>query len=106
MTMLLEKEAQRDIQLLRRAWENKSTFAFLPEKTGVGHEWIEKSLSVLPDGLKNGHFVLLTSGTTGTPKLVIGQRQRSENLAATLHRLQESEPVEETVLALPLSYSY
>ena len=106
MTTLLEKEAQRDIQLLRRAWENKSTFAFLTEKTGVGHEWIEKSLSLLPDEMKNGHFVLLTSGTTGAPKLVIGQRQRSEKLAATLHQLQEGEPVEETILALPLSYSY
>jgi acyl-CoA synthetase (AMP-forming)/AMP-acid ligase II len=104
--MLLEKEAQRDIQLLRQAWKDEPTFAFLPEKTGVDHEWIEKGLSLLPDEMKNGHFVLLTSGTTGAPKLVIGQRQRSEKLAATLHRLQESEPVEETILALPLSYSY
>jgi hypothetical protein len=87
MTMLLEKEAQRDIQLLRQAWENKSTFALLPEKTGVDHEWIEKGLSLLPDELKNGHFVLLTSGTTGAPKLVIGQRQRSEKLAATVRRM-------------------
>ena len=106
MTMLLEREAQRDIQLLRQAWENKATFAFLPEKTGVGHEWIEEGLSLLPEELKSGHFVLLTSGTTGAPKLVIGQRERSEKLAAVLHRLQEGEPVEETILALPLSYSY
>jgi acyl-CoA synthetase (AMP-forming)/AMP-acid ligase II len=106
MMMLLEKEAQRDIRLLRQAWENKPTFALLPEKTGVDHEWMEKGLALLPDELKSGHFVLLTSGTTGAPKLVIGQRQRSEKLAATLHRLQEGEPVEETILALPLSYSY
>jgi len=106
MTMLLEHEAQRDIELLRRAWESKPTFAFLPEKTGVGREWIENGLSLLPEALKHGHFVLLTSGTTGAPKLVVGQRQRAEQLAATLHRLQESEPVEETILALPLSYSY
>jgi acyl-CoA synthetase (AMP-forming)/AMP-acid ligase II len=106
MMMLMEKEAQRDIQLLRQAWKDGPTFALLPEKTGVDHEWIENGLSLLPDEMKNGHFVLLTSGTTGAPKLVIGQRQRSEKLAATLHRLQESEPVEETILALPLSYSY
>jgi hypothetical protein len=30
MMMLLEKEAQRDIRLLRQAWENKPTFALLP----------------------------------------------------------------------------
>jgi acyl-coenzyme A synthetase/AMP-(fatty) acid ligase len=106
MMTLLENEAQRDIQLLRQAWDNKPTFAFLPDKTGVDAAWIEKNLSLLPEALQNGHFVLLTSGTTGTPKLVIGQRQRSEQLAATLHQLQEGEPVEETILALPLSYSY
>jgi acyl-CoA synthetase (AMP-forming)/AMP-acid ligase II len=106
MRILLETEIQQEIQLLRQAWENQSTFAFLPEKTSVTHEWIEKGLALLPDELKNGHFVLLTSGTTGAPKLVIGQRQRSEKLAATLHRIQESEPVEETILVLPLSYSY
>jgi acyl-CoA synthetase (AMP-forming)/AMP-acid ligase II len=106
MMMLLENEAQRDIRLLHQAWENKPTFAFLPDKTGVDPGWIKKGLSLLPEALKNGHFVLLTSGTTGTPKLVIGQRQRSEKLAATLHQLQDGEPVEETILALPLSYSY
>jgi long-chain acyl-CoA synthetase len=106
MMMLLEQEAQRDIQRLRRAWENKATFAFLPEKTGVDQGWIEKNLSLLPDSLQNGHFILLTSGTTGAPKLVIGQRERSEQLAGVLHLLQESEPVEETILALPFSYSY
>jgi len=106
MTILLETEVQREIQRLHCAWEKKSTFALVPEKSGVKNEWIEKGLALLPEELKNGHFVLLTSGTTGAPKLIIGQRQRSEKLAVVLHQAQESEPVRETILALPLSYSY
>jgi acyl-CoA synthetase (AMP-forming)/AMP-acid ligase II len=106
MTILLETEVQREIQRLHRAWEDNPTFALVPEKSGVKNEWIEKGLALLPDELKNGHFVLLTSGTTGAPKLIVGQRQRSEKLATVLHQAQESEPVQETILALPLSYSY
>lgn len=106
MMTLLEQDVQRDIQLLHSAWENKATFVFLPKKLSLDNEWLQTSLSLLPDSLLTGHFVLLTSGTTGAPKLVIGRRERSEQLAAVLHLLQEADPVEETIVALPLSYSY
>jgi acyl-CoA synthetase (AMP-forming)/AMP-acid ligase II len=106
MTTLSELEVQGDCQRLRQCWETSATFAFLPEKLSVDRGWIEQGLSRLPDSMRQGHYVLLTSGTTGAPKLVVGQRARSEQLAAMLHRQQEGEPVEETVVVLPLSYSY
>ena len=106
MILLSEQEAQRDVQCLARAWEGSDTFVFLPEKMGVDLDWVKNSLALFPESLRSGHYALLTSGTTGAPKLVIGKRERTEALAATLHTLQESEPVEETILALPLSYSY
>ncbi len=106
MIVLSEQEAQRDIQRLVSAWAEPPSFVFLPEKMGVDRKWVEESLALMPESLRTGHYALLTSGTTGAPKLVIGKRERTEALAATLHQLQESEPVEETVLALPLSYSY
>ena len=106
ITVLSEPDVQSDIGLLRQAWEGPATFVFLPAKSGVDREWLEQGLASLPEELRAGHYVLLTSGTTGAPKLIIGRRERSERLAAVLHQLQESEPVEETILALPLSYSY
>ena len=53
-----------------------------------------------------GHFMLLTSGSTGTPKLIVGKRERAEALVRVLHRLQDLEALEETLVTLPLTYSY
>lgn len=106
MRWLAEPEVLRKIEVLSTAWEDEPTFLLLPEKAGVERAWMEKALSQVPKELETGHYALLTSGTTGAPKLVIGERQRSERLAATLHQWQDGEPVEETILALPLSYSY
>ncbi|HEV7921434.1 MAG TPA: class I adenylate-forming enzyme family protein, partial [Thermoanaerobaculia bacterium] len=58
------------------------------------------------DDLRRDHFALLTSGSTGRPRLVIGARPRAEELARLLHRVQDSAPVAETILALPLTYCY
>jgi acyl-CoA synthetase (AMP-forming)/AMP-acid ligase II len=88
------------------AWEQSATVALVPEKTSLSRDWIEASLAHLPDPLRTGHFCLLSSGTTGAPRLFVGSKKRAESLARALHRHQQSEPVEETILALPLSYSY
>jgi acyl-CoA synthetase (AMP-forming)/AMP-acid ligase II len=106
MRRLTEPEVLSKIEVLSRAWEEEPTFLFLPEKAGAERAWVEHALSQVPKELETGHYALLTSGTTGAPKLIIGERRRSEHLAATLHQWQESEPVKETILALPLSYSY
>ena len=68
--------------------------------------WLNHALASLPVELTADYFALLTSGSTGEPKLVIDQRLRAEQLTRALHELQESGPVAETILALPPTYNY
>ena len=79
---------------------------FLADQSGVSPEWVMERMACLPAECREQHFILLTSGSTGKPKLVVGTRQRAESLARTLHELQASEPVDETVCLLPLTYCY
>jgi len=104
--ILIERHQPSDLAALDEAWSDSSTFAFLPEKSGVAEEWIRSSVDALPDDLRRDHFALLTSGSTGRPKLVIGNKRRAEALAGLLHEVQNSEPVTMTIAALPLTYCY
>lgn len=104
--ILFEREVVEDVGRLDEAWRQPPTFVFAADKSGVPPEWIERKLVELPAEFRQRNFILLTSGSTGRPKLVVGKRERSERLAGVLHSLQDSEPVRETVVALPLSYCY
>jgi acyl-CoA synthetase (AMP-forming)/AMP-acid ligase II len=104
--ILQEHHSPEDLQLLDRAWTKPESFVFLPAKTGVSDDFLKQAIDRLPAELGEAHFVLLTSGSTGEPKLVVGQRERANRLARTLHEVQQSDPVEETIVTLPLSYSY
>lgn len=104
--ILYEHEVNASIHRLDAAWENPSTFAFLADKSGTPLEWVEESLEKLPPEFRNDHFILFTSGSTGAPRMVIGDRRRAERLAVLLHDLHEAEPVRETLVALPLTYCY
>jgi len=104
--ILLEHEVSADLSCLDRAWAEPRTFAFVADKSGVPTEWIEQQLAALPEEFCEGHFILMTSGSTGRPKLVVGRRDRAEKLSGVLHALQESDPVEEAVCTLPLTYCY
>ena len=104
--ILLDRTINERLDPLDQAWEGSQTFAFVAEKCGVPFEWIRQRLDEFPDRYATGHFVLLTSGSTGRPKLVVGVKKRSERLAAVLHEMQESQPVRETVVALPLTYCF
>ena len=106
MKLLRERQAQEDTALLDAAWSAPETFVLLPEKLGVTDEWLAAAGACLPAALRADHFAMLTSGTTGKPKLVLGNRVRSERLAAVLHEKQDSAAVAETILLLPLSYTY
>jgi acyl-CoA synthetase (AMP-forming)/AMP-acid ligase II len=106
MLQLTEQQVRFDIVLLGQAWEGEDTFVLLPDKCAFSTDWLDRALKQLPEDMLKGHFVLLTSGSTGLPKLVIGSRRRAEDLVQVLHELQESQPVRETILALPLSYCY
>ena len=104
--VLFEHQVHADLASLDAAWTEPRTFVFVADRSGVPTEWIEQKLDGLPEEYRTGHFILLTSGSTGRPKLVVGRRDRAEALARLLHELQESEPVVETILALPLTYCY
>jgi long-chain acyl-CoA synthetase len=106
MYVLYERDVNKDIDLLWRSWGSPETFAFVPDKGGISEQWIEQSLEKLPVEYQHDHFALLTSGSTGHPKMVIGQRRRSERLAQVLHTIQEGEDVEQTIQILPLTYCY
>jgi acyl-CoA synthetase (AMP-forming)/AMP-acid ligase II len=106
MIVFSENAVRADSGLLKSAWSSGETFALFPDKISVSTEWLEKCFKVLPDVYQRGSFILLTSGTTGLPKLVVGSRERSEALAVELHSRQDSEAVRQTISVLPLAYSY
>ena len=106
MKILKEKMIIEDIAVLEQAWSDSETFALLPEKLAVTDQWIAEAINCMPAELGKHHFIMLTSGTTGDPKLVVGSRKRSEQLVTVLHKLQDSESVKETLVMLPLSYTY
>ena len=91
---------------LDEVWEFDSSFAVIPEKTNLSEIEINNALSKIPIHIQNKHFVLLTSGSTGVPKFVIGNKARSEELVKVLHKAQELEFIEQTIVVLPLSYSF
>lgn len=106
MNKISEKSISDDPLVLTRAWQNDASFLLIPEKASINSTWLEQSVQTLPDELRTWHYGLLTSGSSGHPKLIIGSRSRSEKLVQTLHQIQESEEVENTILALPLTYSF
>lgn len=105
MRVLLDRgeSVTRDLE---EHWGDPRTFAFLPSRGGVREDWLRRALEQIPDPLRHGHFALLSSGSTGEPRLVLGSRRRAEALARILHDVQSSEPVRRTVGLLPLTYSY
>jgi acyl-CoA synthetase (AMP-forming)/AMP-acid ligase II len=105
LTILLEEPAC-GVDALERHWNQAATFAYLPAKSPVSREWVREALDALPEPYRQDHFCLLTSGSTGNPKLVVGRKDRAGRLAGVLHQVQESEPVAETLVTLPLSYCY
>lgn len=106
LQILTDAEVDADIRVLDAAWQGPGTFAFVPHRAGAGRDWIEAAMRALPAELRTGHFALLTSGSTGLPKLVIGKKQRSEALARVLHERQENEAIRRTIVTLPLTYCY
>lgn len=105
MRILVDRgdSAPRDLE---DAWADAATFAYLPQRSGAQEAWAAAALEKIPGPLSTGHFALLSSGSTGEPKLVVGSRRRAEALARVLHEAQASEPVRRTVALLPLTYSY
>lgn len=106
MVILEEQALVTDAVALARAWEGDDSFLLMPSPCPVPPSWLDQVLGWLPATLAQGHFGILTSGSTGAPKLVIGNKLRTANLARQIHEAQALEPVTSAVLALPLAYSY
>jgi acyl-coenzyme A synthetase/AMP-(fatty) acid ligase len=106
MYILTDSQIHDGPEALDRAWDGVKTFAFVPHKSGVTTEWLRTALAALPPDLHAYHFALLTSGSTGQPKLVIGEKRRTDALACVLHDVQDSAEVEQTIAVLPLTYCY
>jgi long-chain acyl-CoA synthetase len=106
MYLITESEIKEDITKLGSLWNGLDTFILIPGYDRFDHKWIENAISNIPPELKYNHFGLVTSGSTGQPKLVLGSRKRAEALVEEIHKLQDNEPVTETILILPLSYCY
>ncbi|RJQ53817.1 MAG: long-chain fatty acid--CoA ligase [Desulfobacteraceae bacterium] len=106
MKILFQGDVLKDVFCLDEAWQADDSFVFLPDRNGSREDWIRKGIEKLPGEMKKSHFGLLTSGSTGAPKLIFGVKSRSEKLARVLHEMQESEPAHSAVLMLPLTYCY
>ena len=106
LKIIYEHEAKADTRLLEACWSRSTTFIFIPDKSGVSSTWMDHIVELVPPELSRDCFGILTSGSTGEPKLILGKKTRSEGLVRLLHKLQDSEPVCEAVCVLPLTYSY
>jgi acyl-CoA synthetase (AMP-forming)/AMP-acid ligase II len=100
------REAEASPEVLAQAWRDQPSFVLLPDRVPLTPEAIGAALDQIPEALHEGHYVLLTSGSTGAPKFVVGSKARTTALATELHRAQGLDGVRETLVALPLTYSY
>lgn len=106
MNIIIDNQSADTVSALDRAWREAPSFLILPGRYESGRGDFEQKLELLPEAYRSGHFVLLTSGSTGAPSLVVGEKKRSEGLAALLQEAQCNGPVRNAVLSLPLSYSF
>ena len=106
LPIVFEADAKSSLEILDQAWADEPTFAFVPDKLNIDPEWLAGALATLPDAFRTGHFALLTSGSTGSPKLVVGDRRRAEALARLLDEVQKGSDARRTVVALPLTYCF
>jgi long-chain acyl-CoA synthetase len=106
LRLVREAEVRADLSLLGRLWSEPATFAVAPTNLALTEAWLRASLALLPDDYRTGHFILMTSGSTGQPKLIVAKKARAERLVEVIHAAQDDEPALETIACLPLSYSY
>lgn len=93
-------------EVLSAAWRDEASVLLSPARRGVTETWLREALDRLPAALARDHVALLTSGSTGAPRLVVGEKARAERLAAVIHDRQALGDVARTVTLLPLTYSY
>lgn len=106
VVVIRESEIRSNFRALDIRWRSAETFAILPSNLPLSDEWLDDALHRLPQAFYTKHFLLLTSGSTGQPKIIVASRERAEHLVEVIHRAQDGEATRETICCLPLSYSY
>jgi long-chain acyl-CoA synthetase len=106
VAVIRESEIRSNFRVLEIRWQSAETFAVLPSNLPLSDEWLDDALHCLPQTFCTKHFLLLTSGSTGQPKMIVASRERAEHLVEVIHRAQDGEAARETICCLPLSYSY
>ncbi|MGA2135630.1 MAG: class I adenylate-forming enzyme family protein [Bryobacteraceae bacterium] len=105
VAVLVEDGPTQGAADLDQQWNRRQSFVYVQKKSAAA-QWLAEIQERIPTAYREDHFGLLTSGSTGAPKLVIGRKDRAEMLARVLHEAQDSGAVRETIVALPLSYCY
>src|SRR5947207_14261464 len=82
--VLREAEVRADISLLSRRWTDSPTFAMVPTNLSLTDAWLRTSLALLPEDYRTGPFLLMTSGCTGAPKLIVASKVRRERMRGIL----------------------
>ena len=104
--VLREDTLRHGLDQLTACWRNGQPFVLMPAKTAVTDDWLAHALSTLPAQALEGHFAMLTSGSSGDPKLVLCEMARAEALARTLQIVQSNADVASAIVTLPLTYSF
>ncbi len=106
LTFLFDEGIVKSSIKLNALWEQSKTFVILPSKFKDAQNSILEALKALPLSLHKDHFILLTSGSTGAPRLVIGSKLRAQKLVNVLFEVQQCQILENIIGTLPLSYSF
>lgn len=104
-TEIVFVQTDERLRLLERSWASCNS-VFVGHQQIAPNDTLIRLLRKMPQELREGHFVLATSGSTGDVKLVVGEKARCTRMATEIHSAQICGPVHETLCTLPLSYSY
>jgi acyl-CoA synthetase (AMP-forming)/AMP-acid ligase II len=106
MLVFEDSRRQDESDALARLWAGAEPFVFAPPGGAEAAGRLAGVARGLPAGVTGRGFGLLTSGSTGAPRLVLADRDRAERMAAAIHAAQGAEACEEALCVLPLSYCY
>ena len=59
------------------AWDNEKSFLVLPDKYSGKESFISDFCDDLAEVYRINHFALLTSGSSGQPKIILAQKKKS-----------------------------
>lgn len=97
---LRQDEVRSEIE---RCWSDKNTFLILPEKSTYSNDQLKKIVTLIEP---QGSFGLFTSGTTSSPKLILGKKEKTAELVYQINDKQGLGEIDLTIVTLPASYSY